>query len=75
MIEEYCERCDSKISNSFYAKNLNGEDIEICEFCYYTMLGTILKYSKQYTSDTRELAKGICQSLNLIVEKIGSSGK
>lgn len=37
----------------------------LCRYCYESELGQIVKY-KHYDSNTRALARGLCQALNVL---------
>lgn len=47
-----------------------ASEIWLCEFCAASHLGVILKYAKQYNSETIALARGIAYVGNRLLDEI-----
>jgi len=72
-----CWLCSSKLSE----KNKNNWLIAdvgnkaICDICYGTHAGTIIRYRNQYSQDAVSIAIAMAQIANIILERLEESKK
>lgn len=67
-----CERCDCRVShlNPGLEKNSDGSDVMICDICYGSGVGNVLRWPAQYSDDVLVISKIIAQVGNMILEKM-----
>lgn len=67
-----CDRCDSRVShiNTSIVKNDDGSDIMVCDICYGSIIGNILRWPAQYSNDVVKIARMVAQVGNIILEKM-----
>ena len=70
----YCDRCDCEVShlNISNLKSDEGMEIMVCDICYGSIVGNIIHWNTQYSSDVVTIAKMMAQVGNMILEKINS---
>lgn len=62
-----CSWCDSDD-----VETIESENKFLCRFCYHTSLGMFIKAN---SNNINELAKGICQSMNILLNEIKKNKK
>lgn len=67
-----CDRCDCRVSNlnTSLIKDHDGSKVMVCDICYGSIVGNILRWPAQYSDDVVAVARMMAQVGNMVLEKM-----